>query len=333
MKSFMLRGFLLLVIFSMIISACSPTIISTPTETTAPKPTQGNISTAIIAAPTATRAESTASPTPAYTATTRPAPTLNPDPSAAASENGVYRNLFKEYLGKSDTEVQAKLKSAWQQLFYGNDLNNRVYYPVGSDMAYIEDIGNSDVRTEGMSYGMMIAVQMDKKEEFDRIWKWSRTYMYLDNGPNKGYFAWHCKTDGTRIDLGPAPDGEEWFAMALFFASARWGDGTGIFNYRQEANNILHVMQHKTDENQSNVYSMFDPNAKIVVFTPDSFGAHFTDPSYHLPAYYELWSRWADNDNSSWKQATRSSRDFFKKAADPKTGLMADYTQFDGQPY
>ena len=34
-------------------------------------------------------------------------------------------------------------------------------------MAYIEDTGNHDARTEGMSYGMMMCVQMDRKEEFD----------------------------------------------------------------------------------------------------------------------------------------------------------------------
>ena len=72
-----------------------------------------------------------------------------------------YRNLFKEYLGKSDSEVQARIDTAWNQLFYGDANSERVYYPVGEDMAYIEDIGNVDVRSEGMSYGMMIAVQLD----------------------------------------------------------------------------------------------------------------------------------------------------------------------------
>ena len=41
-------------------------------------------------------------------------------------------------------------------------------------MGYIEDIANNDVRTEGMSYGMMIAVQMNRKEVFDSLWKWAK---------------------------------------------------------------------------------------------------------------------------------------------------------------
>lgn len=82
-------------------------------------------------------------------------------------------------------------------------------------MGYICDTGNNDVRTEGMSYGMMICVQLDMKEEFDRIWKWAKTYMWMSEGENEGYFAWSCATDGKKNAYGPAPDGEEFFAMAL----------------------------------------------------------------------------------------------------------------------
>jgi oligosaccharide reducing-end xylanase len=250
-----------------------------------------------------------------------------------AFASGRYRNLFKEMLNKSDADIQAKLDAAWKQLFYGNDDTQRVYYPVGADMAYVMDIGNGDVRTEGMSYGMMIAVQLNKKEEFDRIWKWAKTYMYQKDGPYQGYFAWHCKSNGEQIDANPASDGEEWFAMALLFASGRWGNGSGIFNYRAEAQAILDTMLHKEDQKSDLATNMFDAKTNQVVFVP-SIGRNssFTDPSYHLPAYYELWARWADKDNEFWKQAAQASREFWKKSAHPQTGLMPDYAEFDGTP-
>jgi oligosaccharide reducing-end xylanase len=248
--------------------------------------------------------------------------------------SGVYRNLFKEYLGKSDAEIQDKLDTAWTQLFYGNDNTQRVYYPVGKDMAYIEDIGNSDVRTEGMSYGMMIAVQLDKHEEFDRLWKWVKTYMYQSDGPFTGYFAWHCATDGKKLDSGPASDGEEWFATALLFAANRWGSGKGLQNYSAEAQAILDVMLHKEDTKSDLATNMFNAEHKMVVFVP-KIGqvSGFSDPSYHLPAYYELWARWAKQDNQFWAEAAETSRAYFKKAANPVTGLMPDYANFDGTPY
>ena len=254
--------------------------------------------------------------------------------SAGAFESNEYRNLFEEYLGKSNAEVQAKIDAAWEQLFYGNDDSERVYYPVGDDMAYIEDIGNGDVRSEGMSYGMMIAIQLDKQEEFDRLWKWAKTYMYQSDGPFQGYFAWHCTREGIQLDANPASDGEEWFATALLFASARWGDGEGIFDYRGQAQEILDVMLHKEDTENGLATNMFNLEHKQVVFVPMVGGvSSFTDPSYHLPAYYELWARWAEHDNDFWSEAAQVSRAYFKKAANPQTGLMPDYANFAGTPY
>jgi oligosaccharide reducing-end xylanase len=200
-------------------------------------------------------------------------------------------------------------------------------------MAYIEDIGNGDVRSEGMSYGMMIAVQLDKQAEFNRLWKWAKTHMYHGDGPRKGYFAWHCAPDGTVLDPNSASDGEQWFAMALFFAAGRWGNGTGIFNYRAEAQAILDTMLHKDSEGNGIATSMFDSRRKQVVFVPEGGGAGFTDPSYHLPAFYELWARWAAKDTQFWHDAAAASRRLLKAAAHPQTGLMPDYATFDGAPY
>jgi hypothetical protein len=163
-----------------------------------------------------------------------PAPTP-PSTGAVSSKN--YRNMFKE-LGKTDAEIDAKVQDTWNKLFTSTGETNRIYYPVGSDMAYILDSGNNDVRSEGMSYGMMMAVQMDEKDVFDRLWRWAKTNMYnpTKEGKNqRGYFAWQCNTNGSKKDAGAAPDGEFYFVTSLLFASARWGDGSGILEYRRHA--------------------------------------------------------------------------------------------------
>ena len=251
-----------------------------------------------------------------------------------AFESGVYPNLFADYLNKSDAEIQAKIDDAWNQLFYGDDATERVYYPVGSDMAYILDTGNDDVRTEGMSYGMMIAVQLNKKEEFDRLWKWTKTYMYQKDGGYKGYFAWHCKPDGTPLAANPASDGEEWFIMALLFADGRWGSGEGIYNYRAEAQSILDVALHADELSGDLATNLFDAASKQVVFVPQlGQNSSFTDPSYHLPHFYQLWALWADKDNDFWAEAAQVSREYLKTAVHPQTGLAPNYSYFDGRPY
>lgn len=241
--------------------------------------------------------------------------------------NRTYRNIFAE-IGISQEEIDQKLKEIVHTFFYGSE-EERIYHPVGEDMGYLMDTGNYDARTEGMSYGMMMCVQLDMKEEFNRIWKWSKTYMFMTEGWSEGYFAWSCGTDGTRNADGAAPDGEEFYAMALFFASHRWGDGEGIFNYSQQAREILRACLHKGEAGRQG-HSMWNRENHQILFVP---GCDYTDPSYHLPHFYELYALWADEeDRAFWKEAARASREYLAKACHPVTGLNAEYAEFDGSP-
>jgi len=239
---------------------------------------------------------------------------------------GNYRNLFKLY-GYSQEEIGRRVEDTWDNLFGGNE-DTRIYYEAGSDMGYLLDTGNIDVRTEGMFYGMMMAVQMNRKDIFDRIWKWTMTYMYMSEGENAGYFAWSCNTDGSKRSYGPAPDGEEYFALALFFASHRWGDGFVPFNYGAQARNLLHSCVHKGENNDG--YPMWEPSNKLIKFIPN---CDYSDPSYHLPHFYELFALWADpEDRKFWKEAAAASRDYLKLSCHPVTGLAPEYAYYDGTP-
>jgi oligosaccharide reducing-end xylanase len=94
-------------------------------------------------------------------------------------------------------------------------------------------------------------------------------------------------------------------------------------------------MLHKDEEpGRGNVTSMFNREAKQINFVPHGPGADYTDPSYHLPAFYELWARWAaaPADRATLAQITATSRELLKKVAHPRTGLMPDLCGFDGQP-
>lgn len=238
-----------------------------------------------------------------------------------------YRNLLKEY-GYSETAIQERVIETWDKLFSDQYPDTQIYYPVGDDLAYMLDTGNLDVRTEGMSYGMMMAVQMNEKEVFDRLWKWSKKYMFMETGEHAGYFAWSCKPDGTKLSYGPAPDGEEYFAMALFFASHRWGDGPAPFNYNQQAKDLLHTCLHKGESGLGQ--PMWNLENKLIKFVPN---VEFSDPSYHLPHFYELFALWAyPEDRPFWKSAASASREYLKIATHPKTGLAPEYAFYDGTP-
>jgi len=209
----------------------------------------------ILLAAVAVAQTPTPAPPPAYSA---PAPHKNaphgeiprmPGDGAGAYKTGHYRDLFAE-AGHTPAESSAKIEKAFQQLFHGDGQYERLYFETGANvngpLAYVTDWANNDARTEGMSYGMMIAVQLDKKREFDALWNWANTYMLVTDpkNPTVGYFAWSMATDNSPRSTGPAPDGEEYFVMSLYFAAHRWGNGKGIYDYRAQADKILRGMRH-----------------------------------------------------------------------------------------
>jgi len=298
-----------------------------------------------------------------------------------------YRDFFAEQ-GHSAADTRAKIERAFQQLFHGDGQEERIYFETGANengpLAYITDWANNDARTEGMSYGMMISVQLGKKREFDALWNWANTYMLITDArnPSLGYFAWSMNTDGTPRSTGAAPDGEEYFVMALYFAANRWGIGEGIYNYKAQADKILRGMRHhpvltgtspfrihpedppfqmpdhpwpspnnKAMEaaaraggrplpahqstrgpRQQTVGPMVDEDHFMIRFVPE-VDRDGTDPSYHLPAFYELWSRWGPaKDREFWAKAADVSRHLFSRITGPNTGLTPDRANFDETP-
>jgi oligosaccharide reducing-end xylanase len=239
-----------------------------------------------------------------------------------------YRNLFKE-VGYSQEAIDKKLEKAYFDVFEGP---NKVYFQEGDSLGYVSDIKNNDARTEGMSYGMMVAVQLNKKEVFDRIWRWSVKYLQHQSGPREAYFAWSINTKTKkRNSEGSASDGELYYITSLLFASNKWGNATEI-NYYKEARRILDAMWKK--DGTGNIYNLINTEHKQITFVPEGEMYNWTDPSYHLPAFYEVWAQYAkDGHEQFYKDCAITSRAFLHKACHPITGLNSDYTNFDGTPH
>jgi hypothetical protein len=93
---------------------------------------------------------------------------------------------------------------------------------------------------------------------------------------------------------------------------------------------------------------MFNKTHKMTVFSTIGQAANYTDPSYHLPAFYEVWAveieegenYWdiwggeakAKTDAQFYRDAATASRAFFPKTVNATTGLGPDYANFDGTP-
>ncbi len=244
-----------------------------------------------------------------------------------AWETGIYRNVFLE-AGYTKEEIDAKLAKAYYDVFEGP---GRVYFEVGDSMAYVSDLKNHDARTEGLSYGMMVAVQLNKKDVFDRLWRWTKKYMQHQSGPREGFFAWSVKPEtGKHNAEGSASDGELYFITDLLFASNRWGNESGI-NYYAEARKILDIMWSK--DGSDGLTNLINVEQKKITFVPDSSGYNWTDPSYFLPAFFEIWSEYAkDGKEQFYMDCADTARAFLHRACANNTGLNADATEFSGAP-
>lgn len=235
-------------------------------------------------------------------------------------------NYFAE-IGLSQHDVDAKIADAFHTIFF--DPTEKIYFEHGPDMGFFLDTGNNDARSEGMSYGMMMAVQMNRQDLFDRLWLFSKTYMHQTTGKYTGYFAWSVTTEGAHNAEGPAPDGEEFFAMALFFAEARWGGREAPFDYAAQARDILRHCLHQP-ELAPDGDAMWEPDNHLIRFVPE---ARFSDPSYHCPHFYSLFAHWADEgDRDFWREAAAASRAYIVRSCHPVTGMASEYAEYDGTP-
>jgi len=263
-------------------------------------------------------------------------------------------NLFTDLLGVPVDQVDGKVLQAVNR-FYGIGTNEpatptlntgyRVYYELPQDrsMAFIWAADSNDIRSEGMSYGMMIAVQMDLQDQFNSLWKFAQTFMQFPANAGqtswRGNFRWQGSVNtgnannwqvNFNANTGPAPDGDEYFAAALYLADRRWGSNGGV-NYQQQADTISHAMISNPAANGNT--PLFDGGSNLVVFFPSGGSAGFTDPSYNLPAFYELFALdGPGGDAGRWNTIADASRRLIVNAANANTGLHPDYSSFGGAP-
>ena len=237
-------------------------------------------------------------------------------------------NLFRR-IGIADDEVESRIQSCFHQMFF--DQTERLWHDVDADSACIVDTGNMDARTEGMSYGMMMCVQMDRQDLFDKLWQFSMRYMHQGAGKYQGYFAWSVALDG-RHHCGKVLRLMEKNTLPWLYSwRMRAGAVAMVFSTNAaQAREILRQLPSSAGVGSPVAMPCGMRENHYIKFVPE---APYTDPSYHLPHFYELFARLADlKDRPFWKQAAQASRKYIVLSAHPVTGMSPEYAQFDGTP-
>jgi hypothetical protein len=141
-----------------------------------------------------------------------------------------------------------------------------MYTPAGSTVS------------EGISYGMMMAVFMNDRPLFDDLWNYSQKHL---NG--NGLMNWSITADGAGTPgLGGATDADEDIAFSLVMADRQWGS-TGPLNYLNLAKSqINNVWNHEIVDSK-----LAGPG--------DSWGPtnlwNNINISYFAPAFYRIFKQ------------------------------------------
>ncbi len=111
---------------------------------------------------------------------------------------------------------------------------------IGSE-GQVVDAGNANIsHSEGQGYGMLLAVEHDDRETFQKLWQWTRANLQVRNDK---LFIWRKRPNVDLKDEDPnnASDGDMLIAWALLKAEQRWQQA----DYRTEALAILTDIKQK----------------------------------------------------------------------------------------
>jgi endo-1,4-beta-D-glucanase Y len=162
--------------------------------------------------------------------------------------------------------------------------------------------------SEGIGYGMLLAVYMNDQALFDNLWKYEQSHL-----DSNGLMNWEIGPDGktTSGGAGAATDGDEDMAWALVMASKQWGGKGSLSETYLAAAQKLIALIWTYEVDQSRGY-MLKPG--------DQWGnVDVTNPSYFAPAYYRVFGQVTDK-ASDWSKVITGNYDILEKSLNATSG-------------
>ncbi|MEO5769594.1 MAG: glycosyl hydrolase family 8 [Polyangia bacterium] len=177
--------------------------------------------------------------------------------------------------------------------------------------------------SEGIAYGMLIAVYMADQALFDDLWKYEQSWL-----DKNGLMDWYINAAGTtRLDSGAATDADEDMAFALLMADRQWGGmGSLAKTYLQHAKEQI----TKIWNNEVFQSKYLKPG--------DTWGdASTINVSYFAPYYYRLFAKVDTANTSNWNALLQTSYDTLARSlntanGNQSNGLVPAWCDADGKP-
>jgi endo-1,4-beta-D-glucanase Y len=188
---------------------------------------------------------------------------------------------------------------------------------------YVIDCGGGRIRvasngdetvSEGIAYGMLLAVAHGDRVLFDGLWSY-----YRDHTNEHGVMHWKANAcTGEIWGQNGASDAELDAAMALVEAECAWG------GYAADLTALLDSIR---------TYEVANLGTMRVLKPGDAWGGQgCTNPSYFAPAYYRVFARIDASHAAAWTDLAGGSYAILGRAQNPSSGLVPDWTDENGAP-
>ncbi|WP_462322749.1 glycosyl hydrolase family 8 [Halochromatium sp.] len=110
----------------------------------------------------------------------------------------------------------------------------------------VRDTGNGDIsHSEGQGFGMRLAFHYNQREDFARIWHWTRTHLYV-RGDHLAAWRWRPDATPPIDDQNNATDGDLFIAWSLALAGRCWDEPDYTESARRIADDIRAKLVRET---------------------------------------------------------------------------------------
>jgi len=181
-----------------------------------------------------------------------------------------------------------------------------------------------DAVSEGVSYGMYLALYCNDQAYFNKIWNAGEKYMWNSDG---GYYDWRRNsTGGYTGDGGPASDAEQDIALLLIFADQLVKNNIWVSftsdkgaTYASRARDILNTIR-----------TTMIVGGKYLL--PGHWGGiNHLNPGYFAPASYKVFAQFDAANAGAWNALVDGSYEVIENSPGYGKGLLPDWCGYDGQ--
>ena len=205
----------------------------------------------------------------------------------------------------------------------------KFYTDCGNGMARVANgQGSGNTVSEGIGYGMLMAVGNGDKTAFDALWAFYKAHVDVNGLMNWSVNNCTTQAPGSQDNFA-ATDGDEDAAMALVQADAKWS------GYTADAKSLIGLIK-KYETSQTTTPTYLRPGDAA---NNGGKGEGTVNPSYFAPGYWHVWATYTGD--ASWNQLATDSYAMLAKfqalsIPDPLNsnytgGLVPDWGTSQGQ--